>query len=184
MTQFKGPRFPSYRDALPSQTQRMQYVSHQNVRRQVRNLRQWTRPITESHDAEALVAGRRVIRAALEEPEPEFVTLHLFYAGMKMSDETKQPWPVCMNYLMDRFDERKAADVESQNLTEDRQAIAVVAAPKVIAKSVAFVGRLFRGAFTRERLQATEEDTVTDEHQRTCTRDAQSTRRSDLTSHD
>ncbi len=113
--QRKGPAFPSFEQQhgwrarkprsrnglLPAGTQ---WAAHTNTRAQLRNLRRVCRPVFDAIDPETMAARQRAFAATAGEPSPEFGALHLMYAALEASDQTGEPWPVCLHYLLDKLE--------------------------------------------------------------------------------
>jgi len=121
---FKGPVFPSFKEPPRAsirpldapKKQRYNFVTgHQSTRQIKRGMKQRLRSIIDSKDRDTILAGDRVIYAVREEPDPEYSALHLFGAAQRASNDTGEPWHVCMNYLMDEFDRREAGETETTN---------------------------------------------------------------------
>lgn len=109
---FKGPVFPSFRDQQTPQP-RKHWLPHQNTGEQLRRLRQVCRPILASIEPSIVTARQRVIAATAGEPLPEFGALHLINAAIDACDQTGEPWPVCMHYMLDKFDAMKGDALEA-----------------------------------------------------------------------
>lgn len=104
---FKGPVFPSFRDQQTPKP-RKQWLPHSGTREQLQNLRRMCRPILASIEPDTVTARQRVIAATAGEPLPEFGALHLIYAAIDACDQTGEPWPVCMHYMLDKFEAGQA----------------------------------------------------------------------------
>jgi hypothetical protein len=103
---YKGKWMPSFARQLDTVNKKILIwkPGAQSTKQCKRNLRTKVKHIIDSTDPVVISIGDRVIRSVCHEPDPEFTALHLFAAGLDMAVETSQPWVVCMNYLMDKFD--------------------------------------------------------------------------------
>jgi len=88
--------------------QRKDWIRHQSHRQQLRHLRQRCARIVRSKDPAVIAAGRRVIDAVIDEPDPEYGALHLMAAALDVSEATGVPWAACADDLLRRFDAQAA----------------------------------------------------------------------------
>lgn len=112
--QFKGLVFPSFHNQHHSEKKRMEWVPHSSTRQQMRNLRKKVQPIIDSKDPAVIAMGQKIIQAALDEPVPEFGSLHLMSAAMDISDDSGVPWVEAAQYLLDKFEEQKDQHIPSE----------------------------------------------------------------------
>jgi hypothetical protein len=109
----KGIVFPSYLNQNTGPRKpKLQWVRHQNSKQRIRNVRNAARPVLNSKDPKTVALLARVRESVKDEPEPEFGFLHLVTAGASASFGTGEPWTVCMEYLMDKFDGMKEDHAE------------------------------------------------------------------------
>jgi hypothetical protein len=122
-TRIKGPWFPSHdRQHETSSKKKLVWLPNvQSTRQKKKNLRLKARRIIDSTDPQTIAVGDRVIRSVCEEPDPEYSALHLFCAALDVSDETGEPWTVCMTYLMDKFEGKVPPSAPKDANAEENQ---------------------------------------------------------------
>ena len=107
MTKFKGPWFPSYRDAQPSTHPVKVWKQHQNRAERVRRLRSKCRHILNSRDVDVAQTGVRVTEVA-KRKEPrgdlEYMTLILICLGIDAAVRDKAVWCDSMNAILDQIE--------------------------------------------------------------------------------
>lgn len=161
----KGPWMPSYNDQTRKRPKMEFIAGAHSMRQQVRNLRARCRVILDSTDPAVVMMGDRVIDAVRHEPDQEYSTLHLIAAGLDAHDDTGESWPVCMGYLLDKFDEIAARDHDVKTDTET---------PDQRMESGTSIGRLLRKLVPRALRPRNETPASASEHQRHSAGDAQS----------
>jgi len=148
----KGIHMLSYLDQESKKQKMVWRPGLQGVRQQLRYLRNATRHILDSKDPNVIKAGDRVIQACENEPNPEYGILHLYYAAVEACRDTGEPWDVCMNYFMDKFDAKQ--EEEKQDAPP---------APRDTGGSR--LSGLLRALVTRPFRQSYESRATTDTHQ-------------------
>jgi hypothetical protein len=76
----------------------------------LRHLRHVVQPILDSRDPDVMTTAARLIAAVKDEPNPEFSALHLAGAAIDAARERQQSWTDAMNFILDEYDRRHAAE--------------------------------------------------------------------------
>jgi len=85
-------------------------AGHQGMAQRLRHLRHQIQPILDSKDPEVMATAARMIAAVKDEPNPEFSALHLAGAAIDAARERQQTWSDAMNFILDEYDRRQAAE--------------------------------------------------------------------------
>jgi hypothetical protein len=102
---FKGIIFKSYLEANLTPTPKREYNAHNSTRAQIRNLRRRCKPVMDDRTPAICEMAANVITSVRDHPNPEFTALQLIGAALDASDDTGEPWLVCMQYILDKYQE-------------------------------------------------------------------------------